>query len=202
MPSRGRSGPLLLHLGSGLHPIAGFVNIDGNPLRRPDLWLDLTLGLPFKDGSVMGAYCSHTLEHFFEPDVRQIMRDTCRVLGPGCGIRIVTPDLGKAVAAYVKQDTGWFDDFPDARRSLGGRFTNYLMCRDQHRLMFDFSFMKELLEDSGFVDVAEFSPHESSLFDRAYLAGFEYEQPGNYHSLFVEAFKPGAPRQTGLKGVG
>jgi predicted SAM-dependent methyltransferase len=192
--ARRHAAPLLLHLGSGLHPIAGFVNIDANPLRRPDLWLDLRLGLPFRDDSVAAAYCCHTLEHFAEPDVRNILREAWRVLKPGCGVRLVTPDLGKAIAAYVAGRIDWFDDFPDSRRSLGGRFTNYLLCRDQHRLMFDFSFMAEILHDAGFIDIVERSPHESALFERSYLASFEYEQPAGYHSLFVEAYKPGAPK--------
>jgi predicted SAM-dependent methyltransferase len=202
VPGHQNGGPLLLHLGSGPHPIKGFVNIDGNPWRRPDLWLDLTLGLPFPDGSATGAYCCHTLEHFFEPDVRQILGDVLRVLRPGGGLRIVTPDMGKAIAAYQRENSAWFSEFPDSRRSIGGRFTNYMLCRDQHRLMFDFSFMREILQDLGFVDIAEFTPHASVLFDTGYLATFEYEQPDDNHSLFVEAFKPGAVRQTGLRVAG
>jgi predicted SAM-dependent methyltransferase len=199
VPGHKNGGPLLLHLGSGTHPIKGFVNVDGNPRRRPDLWLDLTLGLPFRDDSVTGGYCCHTLEHFFEPDVRQVLGEMFRVLRPGGGIRLVTPDMGKAIAAYQELNSGWFSEFPDARRSIGGRFTNYMLCRDQHRLMFDFSFMREILEDIGFADIVQCTPHRSTLFDDAYLGTFEYEQPDDNHSLFVEAFKPGAERQTGLR---
>jgi len=198
-PIRPNERPLLLHLGSGTHPIAGFVNIDGNPWRRPDLWLDLTLGLPFPDNSVSGAYCCHTLEHFFEPDVRFILAETLRVLRPGCGLRAVTPDMGKAIAAYQQRNAGWFSEFPDARRSIGGRFTNYMLCRDQHRLMFDFSFMSEVLEDVGFTVIAEFSPHRSQIFDQNFLATFEYEQPDDNHSLFVEAIKPGGEPQPSIR---
>ena len=198
VPGPANGGPLLLHLGSGTHPIKGFVNIDGNPRQRPDLWLDLTLGLPFPDGAATAGYCCHTLEHFFEPDVRGVMREMFRVLRPGGGVRLVTPDMGKAIAAYQQRNSGWFSEFPDSRRSIGGRFTNYMLCRDQHRLMFDFSFMSELLEDSGFVGIREFAPHSSVLFDAAYLATFEYEQPDDNHSLFVEAFKPGAEPATGI----
>jgi predicted SAM-dependent methyltransferase len=199
VPGRNRGGPLLLHLGSGPHPIEGFINIDGNPWQRPDLWLDLTLGLPFADGSVAGAYCCHMLEHFFEPDVRRILGEMLRVLAPGAGIRIVTPDMGKAIAAFQQQDSAWFSEFPDSRRSIGGRFTNYMLCRDQHRLMFDFSFMSELLDDVGYAGIREFTPHRSLLFEPGFLATFEYEQPEDNHSLFVEAFKPGAEPRMGVR---
>jgi predicted SAM-dependent methyltransferase len=195
----GNRDPLLLHLGSGTHPIKGFVNIDGNPRRRPDLWLDLTLGLPFPRNSATAAYCCHTLEHFFESDVRRVLGEVFRVLRPGAGVRLVTPDMGKAIAAYHAGNSEWFSDFPDARRSIGGRFANYMLCRDQHRLMFDFSFMSEVLDSVGYTGIREFTPHRSLLFEPGYLATFEYEQPDDNHSLFVEAFKPGAEPRMGLQ---
>jgi len=74
-----------------------------------------------------------------------------------------------------------------------------MLCRDQHRLMFDFSFMSEVLEGVGYTGIREFTPHRSQLFDPGYLATFEYEQPDDNHSLFVEAFKPGAEPRLGLR---
>ena len=37
-------------------------------------------------------------------------------------------------------------DFPDRFQSMGGRFNNYMLCQNQHRVMCDLSFMRELLE--------------------------------------------------------
>jgi len=189
--ARWSGDPLVLHLGSGTHRIAGFVNIDGNPLRRPDLWLDIRLGLPFDEGSVDAAYCCHMMEHFGERDVRKILAETFRVLRPGHGLPLVTPDLRKAIEAYVRGDVQWFNDFPDRRRSLGGRFNNYLLCGDQHKLMFDATFLEEILRDIGFVQVSETVPHRSDIFEPARLAEFEHETPAEHQSLFVECFKPG-----------
>src|ERR1700691_3578900 len=50
------SGALHLHLGCGPKYIAGFVNVDGNILRKRDVWLDLRNGLPFSSGSVASIY--------------------------------------------------------------------------------------------------------------------------------------------------
>ena len=40
-------GPLRLHLGCGDKYLLSFINIDANPFRKVDLWLDLRNPLPF-----------------------------------------------------------------------------------------------------------------------------------------------------------
>lgn len=192
--SRRPDGLVWVHLGSGSHPIDGMINVDVNPFNKPDVWLNILKGLPFRDASVDAIYCCHTLEHFKEGDVRRILRDCRRILKPGSGIRIVTPDLRKAAQAYLAGDASYFSDFPDRRTSLGGRFANYLLCRDQHRLIFDFSFWAELLEAEGFGSIRERVPHDSDVFPREELAVFEYEQPARHHSVFVEASRPAPDR--------
>jgi predicted SAM-dependent methyltransferase len=190
-PSRAR-GPLYLHLGSGKQYVAlpSYVNIDIHPLYRKDIWLDVRLGVPFPDRSVDGIYCSHMLEHFAEPQARRLLRECRRVLRPRGGIRLVTPHLGKAIAAYVAEDRAFFSDFPDRRRSVGGRFVNHMLCRDQHRLLFDFSFMEECLEAAGLAEIVECAPQESRLFSADELRRLEHETKDTHSSLFVEARRP------------
>ena len=187
--SRRPDGQLWVHLGCGRHYVEGMVNVDVNPFVRSEVWLDLRKGLPFASGSVDAIYCCHTLEHFFETDVRRIVADCLRVLKPGAGIRLVTPDLRKAAEAYVRGDLAWFSDFPDQRRSVGGRMANYLFCRDQHRIAYDFGFWEEILSSTGFGEIAEKKPHDSTIFPAADLARFEYETPAKHTSVFVEAFR-------------
>jgi len=189
LKSRRPDGLIWIHLGSGGNYIPGMVNVDVNPFHKPDLWLNVLNGLPFRPGTVDAIYCGHTLEHFWEPQVRKILRDCLRVLKPGSGVRLVTPDLRKAAEAYLRGDTAYFSEFPDSRRSVGGRFVNYVLCRDQHRLIFDFEFWKEILESEGFDNVRECVPHQSHIFPANELAVFEYETPERHHSVFVEAFK-------------
>jgi predicted SAM-dependent methyltransferase len=165
------------------------VNIDINPFNRKDIWLDVRLGLPFPNGSVDAIYCSHMLEHFFAPQAVNLLRECHRVLKPNGGIRLVTPHLGKAIAAYLSNDVGYFSDFPDTRRSIGGRFVNHMLCRDQHRLMFDFSFMEESLAAAGFDEIVEYAPLESRSFPIGDLCVFERETKETHNSLFVEAIR-------------
>jgi SAM-dependent methyltransferase len=180
---------LWLHLGCGNKSIKGMINIDVNPFAKSDLWLDLNGSLPFESMTVDAVYCCHTLEHFYEPDVRKILRGCFRILKPGGSIRVVTPDFQKAILAYQRNELSYFSDFPDKRRSIGGRFANYLLCRDQHRIIFDFSFWEELLQDEGFTGISEMRPHQSKIFPENELKIFEYEKPEHHHSVFVEAFK-------------
>lgn len=184
-----KDGRLWVQLGCGRNYAAGMLNVDINPLVRSDLWLDLRRRLPFAENSVDAIYCNHVLEHFYEKDVRTIIRECRRILRPGGGIRVATPDLRRSIDAYLRGDTAFFSDFPDQRQSLGGRMANHLLCRDQHRLIFDFGFWKEILAGEGLVGVQECAPHQSQMFPVEELGRWEYEKPENHQSVFVEAFK-------------
>jgi predicted SAM-dependent methyltransferase len=190
-PKIPNNGRVILHLGCGDHYIAkpGFINIDGNLFQRKDLWLDITIGFPFPDGSIDGILASHVLEHLTEKQVGRVLKESYRVLKPGGTVRFITPHLGKSIEAYVKGDLGFFSDWPDQWRSIGGRFNNFLLCRDQHRLMFDFSFINELLVGAGFESCGEVSPRESKIFENSELAEIQGGISEDHQSLFVEASK-------------
>jgi len=182
---------IILHLGCGRNYIRkpGFINIDGNLFQPKNLWLDITIGLPFPSNSIDAIFASHVLEHLNEKQVRRVLGESYRVLKPGGGVRFITPHLGKAIEAYVRGDMAFFDDWPDLRNSIGGRFNNYLLCRDQHRLMFDFGFLKELLVGAGFESCCEVSFRESKIFEVCELKEIQKGASEDHRSLFVEAFK-------------
>ncbi len=54
----------LVNIGCGPKYIEGMINVDGNIFQKKDLWLDVTLGLPFLNDSIRGIYASHVMEHF------------------------------------------------------------------------------------------------------------------------------------------
>ena len=184
-------GKRTLHLGCGPHYLSfpGWINIDGNLFSPKDLWLDVTIGLPFSDQSIDAIYAHHFLEHLSEKGLRRILKESYRVLKPGGGVRFVTPDLRKAIQAYALSDDRFFSDWPDHRGSLGGKLNNYLLCRDQHRFMFDFEFLREFLREAGFQEFREVGPGESHLFSPDEVEKIPEENRGNYRSLYVEAWK-------------
>ncbi len=186
---RAAKGPQHLHLGSGSKYISGFVNVDGNPLNRLDLWLDIRRGLPFPAESVDSIYSTHVFEHFYGDELRRLLRECYRVLKPGAGVRLVVPSLTGAIVAYTQKRTDWFSDFPRKFDSLGGRFSNFVFCDGQHRTAFDLSYMAEVLRGAGFREVEESGEGKSRLYgDQVppYEPGDSQELP---HSLYVEAFK-------------
>ena len=179
-----------LHLGCGTKYLPGFLNIDGNPFHKIDVWLDVRNGLPFRSNSVDSIYSTHMFEHFYPDELMPLLRECVRVLKNGGGIRLVVPSLESAIAAYAQKRSDWFDDsFPRHFDSLGGRFSNFLFCDGQHRTAFDFSYMTEALRKAGFPEVEKSAEGKSRL----YGSGVPPYEPGDAmdlpHSLYVEAFK-------------
>lgn len=181
--------PVHLHLGCGPNYLPDFLNIDANPQRKVDLWLDVRNGLPFPDGVVDSIYSTHMLEHLYHDELGRLLSECWRVLKPSGGVRFVVPNLETAITAYMQQKSDWFDDYPRKLNSLGGRFANFIFCDGQHRTTFDFGHMRELLEHAGFERTLHVQEGESTL----YRAGVPPYAPGDRrdlaHSLYVEAFK-------------
>ena len=181
--------PRNLHLGCGPNYLPGFVNIDANPQRKVDLWLDVRNGLPFPDNSVDSIYSTHMLEHFYHDELLRLFAECWRVLRPAGGVRFIVPNLGTAITAYLQQKSEWFDDYPRKLDSLGGRFANFIFCDGQHRTAFDFEHMRELLASTGFHRIHQVREAESSLYGTSvppYAPGDQRDLP---HSLYVEGFK-------------
>jgi len=190
MSARPRNGACHLHLGCGPKYLPGFVNIDGNPFGKIDLWLDVRNGLPFRSNSVDSIYSTHMFEHFYPDELKRLLRECVRVLKNGGGIRLIVPSLESAIAAYTQERSDWFDDsFPRHFDSLGGRFSNFVFCDGQHRTAFDFSYLNEVLHEAGFREVEKSAEGKSRL----YGSGVPPYEPGDSrdlpHSLYVEAFK-------------
>jgi predicted SAM-dependent methyltransferase len=94
--------PLFLNVGSGNHPLPGFLNIDVVP--QADLRHDLSKGLPFSDGTVDGVFSEHFLEHLTQAQGLAFLRECRRVLKPGGVARIAMPDLDELVRRYGSTD--------------------------------------------------------------------------------------------------
>jgi len=187
-PTNGR--PIHLHLGCGPKYLPGFVNIDANPLRKTDIWLDVRCGLPFPNQSVESVYSTHMIEHLYPDELEDLLRECARVLKPKAGLRLIVPNLRSAVLAYKDNRRDWFDDtFPRHFDSVGGRFSNFVFCDGQHRTAFDFGYLQEVLGRMGFSEVEESAEGVSRLYGTI-VPSFEpndaIELP---HSLYVEAFK-------------
>ena len=185
------SNPLYLHIGSGKNRIKEFINIDGNPLADKDLLFDVRLKLPFEESSANIIYTSNTLEHFYIGEALSILREFYRVLNKEGILRIVVPDLGKSVHAYMDKNHDFFSDFPHEFKSIGGRFSNFLFCDGQHKMAFDLDFLKELLVATGFdrSRISRMSFGESLMDSVIYDSINPLEEIFKDNNLFIEAVK-------------
>ncbi len=185
---RNRFENALVNIGCGPKYIEGMVNVDGNIFQRKDLWLDVTLGMPFLNHSIRGIYASHVMEHFRIKAVRKLLSEFHRVMKPGGTVRLVVPSLEYAVHAFTAGNREALPEWPDKFSSIGGRFNNFLLCANQHLSMFDLSFLEELLREAGFATVSREEPFVSRCFTPQQLR-FESDPSLLDKSLYVEAVK-------------
>lgn len=189
------AGDVKVHLGPGQRNyLEGWVNVDANMFTgRCDAWLDLRNRLPFRDGSIQAFYSHHVIEHL--PDLRLHVNDVYRCLRPGGVYRVAGPNGDSAMKMFADGRASWFGDFPEKRRSLGGRLENFIFCKGEHLTILTESYMRELFEDAGFVDINQCAPtcetRHPGLFAECLSKEFEsdFEVP---HTLVIEAVKPTA----------
>jgi predicted SAM-dependent methyltransferase len=155
-----RDGVVRVHLGPGRERyIDKWINVDANLFgAKIDVWADLRNPLPFPDASVDAFYSHHVVEHLPEDLLPFHFAQMHRCLKPGGVIRIAGPDADVAMRKYLENDHSWFGDWPVSRKSIGGRFSNFVLCRGEHLSILTTSYLRELMDDAGFVNPRECRP--------------------------------------------
>lgn len=188
---------LKVHLGPGQNNyLNGWINVDANFITaKVDVWSNLLDHLPFRESSVDVFYSHHVVEHLPDSYLIVHFQEMFQALRPGGGIRIGVPNLGNACRKYVEGEYSWFSDFPKSRKSVGGRFTNFIFCQGEHITALDQSYLAEIAEECGFVDISFPLPvKETNLNDLGiseFVLSKEYEVDFAYpHTVILEARKP------------
>ena len=96
------------------------------------------------------------------------------------------------IRKFAENDLDWFSNFPDERRSIGGRFANFILCKGEHLTILTSSYLAELAYGAGFEDICFCNPiHDTkfpSVFDESVLR-MEWESTPDF-PLMMEARKP------------
>lgn len=143
-----------VHLGCGTHYIPGMINVEGNIMRKKDLWLDLRNPLPFPDRSASVVYCSHTLEHFFPDEAIGILKQIRRILRDDGVARIAVPSMQHALAIARGEHPM---EYPRPFADPMGQAVNYLFCDGQHKFGYSFGVLADFAREAGFGRVIDYS---------------------------------------------
>jgi len=112
--------------------------------------------LPFKDGSVMYIYCSHTLEHIEPDSIPPLLLEFKRVLNKKGTIRVAVPNAELAIKWYMKNpeelknkmNPSKLKSIPDTKM---GYLTSWFYTPGKgHRMGFDFELLQVYLKNAGF----------------------------------------------------
>lgn len=188
-----KKGNLRVHLGPGKkNYIEDWVNVDANMFTgKCDVWADLRRPLPFHDETVDCFYSHHMIEHL--PNIHSHIEEVFRCLKVGGVYRVAGPNGDSAIEKFTENDVHWFSDFPDKRTSIGGRFENFVFCRGEHLTILTFSYLKEILKKTGFVEINPCKPIRETGYPELFAICLEKEFESDFdvpHTLIVEAVKP------------
>jgi len=192
-------GLVKVHLGPGQkNYLPGWINVDANPFTaKTDVWANLVDPLPFRHNSVDVFYSHHVIEHLPDSFLPTHCAAMYRCLKPGGFVRIGGPNGDCAARKMIEGDSAWFSDFPDYRKSIGGRFANFILCRGEHLTILTFSYLEELLTGAGFVNIRPCRPvtetFHPQLIDEPVLSTEWENTPDAPHTLLVEAEKATVP---------
>lgn len=159
---------LYLNVGCGPNIAKGFVNIDYNWRPGVDLVWDITRPLPFPTGEVGGIYSEHCLEHLTLDGGKAFLAECARLLMPGASLRLIVPDLEMYARAYVEGLDGRSPVLPNEHyvNSTGVNrpvaLINELFFGPDHRFIYDFATLRELLSQLGFSEITRCSINQGA----------------------------------------
>lgn len=180
------SEPRRLNWGCGSHVLPGWINTDVKETPEVDLIADIRKGLPLEDDSIEYAVSIHALPELEYGAVVPALRELKRVLKPGGVLRLVLPDLQKAIDAYARRDHRYFRLVEEDAATLGGRLITQILWYGYSRTLFTSDFTAELLAKAGYVDVVSCQPHRTaSRFSE--IVEFDNREE---ESLYIEGAKP------------
>jgi SAM-dependent methyltransferase len=185
--ARGRSDPIRrLNWGCGSHVGEGWINSDIKESPEVNLVADIKTGLPLAASSIDYAVSVHALPELPYDDLVPALVEIRRVLKPGGVLRLVLPDLGRAIDAYLTGDDRYFHLVADDATTPGGRLITQLLWYGYSRSLFTADFSAELLEKAGYVNIEMCKAHQTAS---AFPEIIELDNR-EAESLYVEATNP------------
>jgi predicted SAM-dependent methyltransferase len=164
----------IVNMGCGSTYINGWINVDGNPLRKKDLWLDVRSKWPFGKESIDGVIAAHIIEHLYDEELSFFFKELRRVVKKGGFVHLEVPSLEILIENYRRDNNGEI-------------FNEICFWHGAHKQVFDFNRLKGFLTNAGFEVKFHSIGEKGSLF----LSNEEMEEIclRPEQSLIVEAIK-------------
>jgi len=174
-----------LHIGCGNRYIPGFVHIDVRKLSHVDYVTSADRIDMFDDNSADLIYSCHVLEHFGRKQTERVLKEWHRVLKVGGTLRLAVPDFGKLVEVYLETK--------DLKLVLGSLVGRQDYPENIHYMVFDYSYLSEVLTRVGFAHIHRYDWRQTihkdyDDYSQAYIPHMTKEH-GTLISLNVEATK-------------
>jgi len=107
-------------------------------------------GLPFPDGHFEVIVANHSLQQLDYHELVPGLHELRRVLANDGVLRVLVPDVLRAVSAYTKGDRGWFPVNEDDEPTVAGALSAYLTWFGTNRTCFTPGFLHDVLHRAGF----------------------------------------------------
>lgn len=139
-----------LNLGSGhIHAPPPWINVDKVDYGH-NLVADVLEGLPMEDETFDFVLMNHTLQMFHYDELPVVLAEVRRVMKDGATLRILTPDLKKAIGLYNEHHSGDLPISYDLEHTYSGRVFRYIFWHGDTRCGFDVNSLIDLLKRNGF----------------------------------------------------
>ena len=197
-----------LHLGCGPNILKGWLNTDVNAYE-PAVCLDAIRPFPIEDNTLDYIFSEHMFEHISYESGKTMLRECYRTLKPGGILRLTMPTMDFLVKLYNEPDeelhqryARWslqqfapqmYEDFASRNEKMSmALVVNNFMRFWGHQMIYNFSLLHTMLEQTGFINMKEC---QTGISEHPYLQGLEHhgdvipKWANDLESMTIEATK-------------
>lgn len=161
------AGEKKLNLGCGENVLAGWLNVDFDPLSAEVVYLDATARFPLPDGVFDFIFSEHMIEHVSYAHAEHMLRECFRIMKAGGRIRISTPDLKFLMDLYRDDKSPLQVEYVRKSAAEGGikaldtHVINRFVREWGHLFIYDEKTLRIALEQAGFAEIERCALNES-----------------------------------------